>query len=261
MEKLKGKGTSILFVSHSAQNILDWCDKAILMHKGEAIYSDSPMNTIQAYQKLIYAPPDQQEEALAQVKAFRLATAEVRTVEATTDNAKYSAHSSPPHVDAAFFDPALVPETTVTYPIQGAEITEIIVRDVMGNRVNVLVRGHEYVFVMRGKFHQNSRSVHFGIHIRLTSGIGVTGQRYPGIGQSINEIPTNSRFEIAFKFRLSLAPGCYFVGGGVWSDLEPECLNRVLDMTMIKVLPVEHDPAFGYFDSSSGETELLLSQN
>ncbi len=260
MEELKGKGTSILFVSHSAQNILDLCDRAILMHKGEAIYSDSPMNTIQAYHRLIYAPSGQQEVALAQVKAFRLATAEVKTIEAGVEGPENSARACPPHVDAAFFDPALIPETTVTYPAQGAEITEIIVRDLTGKRVNVLVRGGEYVFVSRGKFLENCRAVHFGIHIRLTSGIGVTGQRYPGSGRSIDEVAANSQFEVAFKFRLSLAPGCYFVGGGIWSDFEPECLHRVLDKLMIKVLPVEHDSAFGYFDSSSGEAELLLNQ-
>lgn len=259
MEKLKSNGTSILFVSHSAQNILDWCDRAILMHKGEAIYSDSPVNTIQAYQKLIYAPPDQQEAALAQVKAFRLATMEVKTAEATAESAKSS--GPPPDVDVAFFDPALVPETTVTYPTQGAEITEILIQDVTGRRVNVLVRGNEYFFVVKGKFLEDCRSVHFGIHIRLTSGIGVTGQRYPGSGQSIDQIAANSHFEIAFNFRLTLTPGSYFVGGGIWSDFEPECLHRVLDKSMIKVLPVEHDEAFGYFDASSGGAELSLRQS
>lgn len=259
MEKLKSNGTSILFVSHSAQNILDWCDRAILMHKGEAIYSDSPVNTIQAYQKLIYAPPDQQEEALAQVKAFRLATMEAKMAEATAESTKNSV--PPPDVDVAFFDPALVPETTVTYPTQGAEITEILIQDATGKRVNVLVRGGEYIFVVKGKFLEDCRSVHFGIHIRPVSGICITGQRYPGTGQSINEISANSRFEIAFRFRLSLVTGSYFVGGGVWSDYEPECLHRVLDMAMIKVLPVEHDFAFGYFDASNGkEAELLLNQ-
>ena len=191
MEKLKGNGTSILFVSHSAQNILDWCDRAILMHKGESIYSDSPVNTIQAYQKLIYAPPDQQGTALAQIKTFRLATMEVRTIEAAAESVKSSAQE-----DVAFFDPALVPETTVTYPTQGAEISEILIQDLTGKRVNVLVRGGEYIFVVKGKFLEQCRAVHFGIHIRLTSGVGVTGQRYPGSGRSINEVSANSHFEI-----------------------------------------------------------------
>jgi lipopolysaccharide transport system ATP-binding protein len=254
MERLKGNGTSILFVSHSAQNILDWCDRAILMHKGEAIYSDSPVNTIQAYQKVIYAPPDQQLEALAQVKAFRLATMEVKTIEVAAS----SADERPPQLDAVFFDPALVPETTVTYPTQGAEIKEILIQDLTGQRVNVLARGSEYVFVVKGKFLEQCRAVHFAIHICLISGVGVTGQRYPGTGRSIDEVSANSHFEIKFKFRLSLAPGTYFVGGGIWSDFEPECLHRVLDKAMIKVLPVEHNEAFGYFDATCGRTELVL---
>ncbi len=260
MEKLKGNGTSILFVSHSAQNILDWCDRAILMHKGEAIYSDSPVNTILAYQKLIYASHDQQEDVLAQLKEFHFIEEEVETNHATTDSAKNSKSSHQPNMVIAYFDPALVSQTTQFYSTQGAEITEMFVTNLTGERVNVLCRGGEYLFISRGIFLENCRAVHFGIHIRLPSGNGVTGQRYPGAGQSIDEISAKTRFEVTFKFRVSLAPGSYFIGGGVWSDFEPECLHRVLDMAMIKVLHIEHDSAFGYFDASNGVAELSLSQ-
>jgi len=258
MEKLKGNGTSILFVSHSAQNILDWCDRAILMHKGEAIYSDSPVNTIQAYQKLIYAPPDQQVEALAQLKSFRVATTELKSVEATAESTKGSEPHSPSDLAVAFFDPSLIPETTVTYPTQGAEITEIVIQDVAGKRVNVLVRGNEYIFVVKGKFLEDCRSVHFGIHIRQPSGVGVTGQRYPGLNQSIEQVSQDTLFEVSFRFKMSLSAGGYFVGGGVWSDFEPVCLHRVIDMTMLKVSPVKNDQAFGYFDASNGQSKLQL---
>lgn len=260
MEELKGNGTSILFVSHSTQNILDWCDRAILMHKGEAVYTGSPNNTIQAYQKLIYAQPDQEENALFQIKTFRLANGGLESSTLTMGSTQAVADLSPPDQGKAFYDPALVPETTVSYPIQGAKIKEILVQDKNGRPVNVLIRGGEYIFIVKGEFLEDCRAVHFGIHIRLTSGNGVTGQRYPGSAQSIDKISANTCFEITFKFRLTLAPGSYFVGGGIWSDFEPACLHRVLDKTMIKMLPVKHDEAFGYFDASSGAVELSLRQ-
>lgn len=258
MDQLKERGASILLVSHSAQNIMDLCDRAILLHKGKLIFQGGPVDTVLAYQKLIYATEDQQEAILAQLESFsqKEAPAE-RAGEGHDPTNSVPVESS--SATEAYFDSELKSETMVSYRPQGAEIQEVYVLDAAGSRVNVLVRGEEYTFVFKGRCFEDCRSVHFGIHIRLPNGNGVTGQRYPGSGQSIDLIGANNDFEVKFKFAINLAAGAYFVGGGVWSDFEPECLHRVLDMLMIKVLPVECDPSFGYFDASSGAAELTLS--
>ncbi len=258
MEALKQRGTAIILVSHVAQHIIDWCDTAHVLHGGELIYSGIPLNAIQAYQKLIYTPPSQQQEVLESIRSFRLADARERVE--TSDPIPETGGSEEPatQAQAAWFDPSLAPESTVIYESQGAEITDILIRDLSGRTVNVLQRGQRYQFVSRGRFLKPCRAVHFGIHIRLGSGHGITGQRHPGTGLSIAEVGSDTEFEVVFDFKLDLLPGAYFVGGGIWSDHEPECLHRVLDRTMFRVLPVEHDVSFGYFDASGGPATLAL---
>lgn len=50
LDELKAKGTSILFVSHSGPQVVELCDRAILMERGERICTGSPMSVVRAYQ-------------------------------------------------------------------------------------------------------------------------------------------------------------------------------------------------------------------
>src|SRR5689334_10087247 len=59
IEELKNHGTSILFVSHSGPQIVELCDKALLLEQGERLMFNQPLQVVRAYQKMIYAPPDE----------------------------------------------------------------------------------------------------------------------------------------------------------------------------------------------------------
>jgi len=55
LQQLKTRGTSILLVSHTASHILQHCDRALLLHKGELQCMDQPRQVMRAYQKLCNA--------------------------------------------------------------------------------------------------------------------------------------------------------------------------------------------------------------
>ncbi len=58
IENMRAAGTTILFVSHSAAQTTELCDRAILLDSGCLIMSGVPSRVVPAYQKLLYAPPD-----------------------------------------------------------------------------------------------------------------------------------------------------------------------------------------------------------
>lgn len=254
LEALKAQGTSVLLVSHSAQQVIELCDRALLLEHGECQLVSDPPEVVQLYQRLIYAPAPAVQGILAELKPPEPPAGQSN--DTPIDQSRHAHHAS---VAKDFFDPELVPSNTISYPQQGAEISEFKVFNANGEEVNVLVRGKDYRLVCRGTFIQDCRSVHFGIHFRLATGHGITGQRFPGAGESIAQVHSGRAFEVTYHFRMLLAPGCYFIGGGIWSQLEPTCLHRVLDMAMIRVLPVDRDRAFGYFDASCGESTLAIS--
>ena len=245
LEELKSKGTSILFVSHSGQQIVELCERALLLEHGARLMYAQPLQTIRAYQKLIYSPADKQERLVQEyLTADRsgLSTISADSVELATVSDETSLDT---------FDPGLVPDSTVTYPVQGGEILSLRILDVEKRVVNCLSFGKEYYFEVSGRFLTDRERVYFGVHIRTISGLEVTGQRYPDEGQYIEQVRAGSHFRTIYRFKMLLAPGIYFSGSGIWAIDEPICIHRIIDATMFRVVSHQKTNFLAYVDISS----------
>jgi lipopolysaccharide transport system ATP-binding protein len=252
LEALKSRGSSILFVSHSPASVIELCDKTLLLDYGARLmYSPAPA-AIRAYQKLIYAPIEEQKRLSQEYSVADQSGANIENV----NQEDLTAVLNPEPTDA--FDAGLVPETTLIYPVQGAKIDSIQILNTQGQVVNILQSGGSYQFVVSGHFLSNFAGVFFGIHIRSISGVVITGQRYPEEGKFVEQIDAGKLFQINFSFRMDVLPGVYFAGGGIWSSQEPNCAHRILDAIMFRIAPKEKQKSFGYVDSSIAEPALQL---
>jgi lipopolysaccharide transport system ATP-binding protein len=248
IEALKDAGTSILFVSHSAPQIVELCDRAILLENGLCLMNDRPADVVKVYQRIIYAPPGEDLKIINDLQASFLTSLHF------ADGAK-----QPPPVEFSDdFDPGLVPATTEIYPEQGSKIVSIDIQSPSGKIVNILTSGSVYRFTLKGEIYKSLERVYFGIHIKSISGAIITGQRFPEEGGYVDFVDAPSDFELIFEFKLDVLPGAYFVGGGIWSA-NPECPHRIIDAIMFKVHPVERQYSFGYCDLSSAVPSLNIS--
>ena len=252
IEELKSKGTSILFVSHSGAQIIELCEKALLLERGSRLLYTEPAQAVRAYHKLIYAPAHEQKQLVKEYQAADQAIA----VEPTTVKTDPKPASKTAGNDS--FDSGLVPDSTQVYPIQGAEIRSFRILDTNGQVVNLLNRGQEYRIEVSGQFLSDAEKIYFGVHIRSISGVTITGQRYPEEGSYINQVRAGENFNITYGFRMILSPGVYFIGGGVWSYNEPNCLHRIVDALMFRISSNKKEWFFGYVDASSTKPELVL---
>jgi lipopolysaccharide transport system ATP-binding protein len=253
IEELKSKGTSILFVSHSGAQIIEFCEKALLLEHGVRLLYTQPAKAVRAYHKLIYASKDEQVNL---VKEYRMADQSGQDISALEPAA------SKPNPDAVTTDtlnPGLVSQTKEVYPVQGAEIQSFRILDKGGHPVNVLQPGENYSFEVSGQFLSDNDKVYFGIHIRSVSGMSLTGQRYPEKGNFIDHVRAGESFRITYGFKMILLPGVYFVGGGVWSYNDPNCLHRILDALMFRVTSNQKPISFGYVDASSTQPLLEIT--
>ncbi len=251
LEELKKRGTSILFVSHSGPQIIELCEKALLLEYGERLMLTEPLQAVRAYQKLIYAPVDEQESLLQEYRTLNQSSMDGMSIVQVE-----LAPSS--ETDSSTFDSGLSSETTEVYPMQGAEISSFQILDMNRHTVNVLRLGQNYQFEVSGRFTSDSDNIYFGIHIRTVSGVIVTGQRYPEEGKFIKRVHNGENFRITYGFKMILLPGAYFIGGGVWSNYEPNCLHRIMDALMFRVAPDPKSKSFGYVDASSNEPFLEI---
>lgn len=252
LDDLKSRGTSILFVSHTPSSIIELCDKTLLLEKGQRLLFGPAPKAVRAYQRLIYAPVDEQ---VVMVESYRAAD---RTGADIDDVVAVQPRIEEVLAATTSFDPGLVPATTVVYPVQGAEISSISIRDKDDCHVNILEPGEDYEFVLSGCFKVDASAVYFGLHIRSISGTVITGQRYPEDGAFAGPFRAGQEFNMRFKFKMDALPGAYFVGGGIWSSFEPNCMHRIMDAIMFRISPTDKQWSFGYADMSAGQPELQV---
>ncbi|WP_433694907.1 ABC transporter ATP-binding protein [Paraburkholderia phenoliruptrix] len=258
LEELKSRGTSILFVSHSAASVIELCERSLLLDSGSRLMYGAAPQAVRAYQKLLYAPKDEYERLVRELRGVdgHSAATDGTAGEETADTAGVAGGIV--KEPESTFDPGLVPETTTIYPEQGAEIQSIAFRDQDGRVVNVLQPGETYYLEMQGIFKRDFAGVFFGCHIRNIQGAEVTGQRYPEEGRYMSDARAGAQFKVRFAFSMNLIQGAYFAGGGVWSAEEPACAHRIVDAMMFRVTPTEKKKSFGYVDLAAGEPALDL---
>ena len=232
---------------------------------------DQPLRVVRAYQKLIYAPEDQQAFLIQEYKAADQSGRDRVTPESSPEPGHSQPHENNPvdgeHTELPsapndgpddYFDPGLVSQTAVSYPNQGAQIDSFRILALDGRPVNVLLPGQDYTFEVSGKFLSDRRNIYFGIHMRSVSGTIITGQRYPEKGNLIEQVQMGESFSIAYGFKMVLLPGVYFVGGGVWSADEPTCLHRIVDASMFRIMAGQTPISFGFVDASSMQPRLNI---
>lgn len=251
IERLREGGATVLFVSHSAGMVVELCNRAILLDRGELLLRGAPRHVISRYQRLLYAPVDKADELRAQLRDDLWLSEPVDTP---------GIKGEPEQVeDEGFFDPNLKPQSTLEYPARGAKIVDPHLTTLSGRRVNVLRAGGVYLYTYRVVFERPAGSVRCGMLLKNTTGLELAGAVTSLPADSIPAVAAGQELRVRFRFRCLLAPGAYFANAGVLGiDGEGEhYLDRRIDAVMLRVMPEVTRLATGYVDlDTSSEVEL-----
>ncbi|RRV43153.1 ABC transporter ATP-binding protein [Pseudomonas sp. o96-267] len=246
---LKERGVTILFVSHSASAVIEFCDRALLIDSGELLLDDTPKRVISAYQRLIYAPDDKREILRATLRAPH--EKEITEPQSEVLPATPVAESVT-GIENEFFDPHLKPSSTEAYESHGAFIEAPQIQTLDGRSVNCLIRGRSYLYCYRVRFERSASRVRFGMVIKNLSGYELGGAASACADEAIVHVGAGEILDVSFRFDCSLNPGTYFLNAGVTGATgEQEIfLHRLLDACLFKVLPDPRDNATGaiYFN-------------
>ncbi len=264
LEELRERGSSILFVSHAGQQIVELCDRALLLEQGKRLLMADPLTTVRAYHKMLFATPAEQprliQEILEKDQGYvsRQGTPAIAFVDSDATFHPDLENAAQTLQDTDLYQENLIPESTQEFPVQGARIESIKIYNLEGKQVNNLLPGREYLFEIRGTFLENRELVYVGFHIRATNGVELTGRVYPRWGKYLEQVKLGQRFRLAHRIKMNLAPNVYFSGAGIWSIHEPVCMHKVVDAIMFRVLPKLNNDTFGHVDLSVGEPEFEL---
>nr|WP_290228024.1 ABC transporter ATP-binding protein [Trichocoleus desertorum] len=276
------KGGTILFVSHSAASVIELCNSAILIDRGELLLSGIPKLVVSTYQKLIYTPVEKRERFRQEIKTIN----REKKINILDDKGGLSSQEKPAQTlgksrpimmdddglnvdelcleECEFFDENLIPKSTVLYVSRGAIIEDLCIENSEGKRVNNLVRGKEYTYVYSVKFSENCYQVRFGMFIKTISGLELAGASSHLQENAIEYVEAGQIIQVKFKFCSFLLPGVYFLNAGVNGIVDADegevFLHRCIDVAMFRVQSEPGIKASGFVDLCIRPSILFLQQ-
>ena len=245
LSQLKAAGTSILLVTHSCAQIIQHCDQALLLHKGQPQLLGKPSLVTTTYQQLANAPDEEWAAVINRKRQLQ--------------HAEAASNPDPATAEVDRLDTSLVPKSREIYASKGVEIQSISIETPDGIPLNQIP--FRAAFQLRFRYAAATdlpaQALRCGCHIASTQGLRVTGQAFPLPGDSFTAEP-GQNWDLVFSFGPGLLPGVYFVGGGVWpADHPGQFLHRVVDYTAFRVLASPESTPAGLCDLSAGPAELI----
>jgi len=205
LETLKRAGTSILFVSHSTEQIVSHCDRAILLHDGLMHQEGQPKDVVHTYLDLLFGKGRQPANG-------RTAAVAAQTVSLSDGDA--------PQTDGDAF------QTRPNYnPYEfrwgdgAAQINDYRLVSPNGAHPSRVDAGSPLVLELGVSFPRDVERPIFGITIKSKDGITVFGTNTELKAANANGMlgKAGTRGHVRFAFDCRLGPGDYFISLGIAS--------------------------------------------
>ena len=250
IERLREGGCTILFVSHAASTVIELCDRAILLDRGEVLADGAPKAVISRYQRMLYAPADRVPELREAMKLERKSGEVKDATQSPPELTQANGIAKVKHDSDAYFDDGLRSQSEVVYPNQGAVIEDPHIETTDGKRINVVNPGERYIYTYRAHFERGATAVRFGMLIKSLTGVEIAGAVSSTLEDAIEWVEPGSSFIVRFEFNSDLASGVYFMNAGVTGRLAEEevYLGRRVDAFMFRVMFQAQRLSTGFVD-------------
>ena len=228
-EEFKQQGKTILFVSHDLGSITKYCDRAILLNKGEKIFEGTPKETVDIYKKVL-------------VNQFE--PSELETDEDANDITKFSK-------DKDWKKSIQVNPELIEYGEKSAEIIDYALLDENGLITNTFMKGTGFSVRMKIQAHKEVKEPIFAFTIKNLQGIELTGTNTTYENVQVPPMEPGDIREVTFTQRLDLQGGEYLVSLGCtgYQDGDFQVFHRLYDVCSLTVISDKN--TVGYYDMNS----------
>lgn len=228
-EEFKKQGKTILFVSHDLGSITKYCDRAILLNKGQKIFEGTPKETVDIYKKVLVNQFD---------------SSELETDEDANDITKYSK-------DKDWKQSIQVNPELIEYGEKSAEIVDYALLDESGLITNTFMKGSVFSVRMKIQAHMEVKEPIFAFTIKNLQGIELTGTNTTYEKVPVPPMKPGDVREVTFTQKLDLQGGEYLISLGCtgYQNGEFQVFHRLYDVCNLTVISDKN--TVGYYDMNS----------
>ena len=243
MEEIRKTGTTILMVTHDMGSVIKYCDKVILLNKGEFLAEGPAGEMVDLYKKILAGRMDDLEADLAK----RLDSNFSDMMELNNDINK--THAKEYH--GLMKDKISINPNKTEYGDGRAEIYDLGLLDSKGELTNLLLKGEEFTIREKIRFNANIESPIFTFTIKDKKGTELSGTNTMFEGVEIKPVKPGDEAVVEFKQKMTLQGGEYLLSMSCtgFEDGTHVVYHRLYDVTFITV--ISNKNTVGVYDMES----------
>jgi len=251
MEEIRQKGTTILMVTHDMGSIIKYCDKVVLLNKGNFVAEGTPGHMVDLYKKILAGQMEGLEAAKDVDSDFSGETAEKEQKEKTYQL---------PH-GKLMKDSLTINSNRTEYGDGRAEIYDLGLFDQRGNLTNLLLKGEEFTIKEKIRFAAPIQSPIFTYTIKDKKGTDLTGTNTMFEGTDIKPVKAGDEYEVSFTQKMTLQGGEYLLSMSCtgFEQGEHTVYHRLYDVANITV--ISNKNTVGVYDMESAVQAVKIERN
>ena len=251
MEEIRQKGTTILMVTHDMGSIIKYCDKVVLLNKGNFVAEGAPGHMVDLYKKILAGQMESLEDVKDVDSDFSGETAEKEQ--------KEKAYQVP-H-GKLMKDSLTINGNRTEYGDGRAEIYDLGLFDQRGNLTNLLLKGEEFTIKEKIRFAASIQSPIFTYTIKDKKGTDLTGTNTMFEGTDIKPVKAGDEYEVSFTQKMTLQGGEYLLSMSCtgFEQGEHTVYHRLYDVANITV--ISNKNTVGVYDMESAVQAVKIERN
>lgn len=233
LDALKAKGVSILFVTHSTESIIKYCDRAVLIDEGKLVQIGEPKDVVQRYMEMMF-------------------DSDVNRIDRAMDASAQHDSDLDPNID---YCPQQLGYNANEERWGDLRAKIFHYELLVDNKLNCRAySGQRLCLRYKVAFFEALEGVIFGMTIKLASGETVyatnTRLQESDVGglDDLSGYQQGEQVQISFTFEANLLPSDYFISLGVaqdHTDKDNIAIDRRYDMVHLQIDSIGPAKAFG----------------
>lgn len=254
MEEIRKNGTTILMVTHDMGSVIKYCDRVVLLNKGNFVAEGAPGKMVDLYKKILANQMDSLEEELSEMNDFSGGMDTEETLEIQSVNSpKQKEH------EGNMKDKITINPNRTEYGNGKAEIYDLGMLDERGNVTNLLLKGEYFTIKERIRFHADIQAPIFTYTIKDKKGADLTGTNTMFEGADVKSVKAGDEYEVTFRQKMNLQGGEYLLSMSCtgFEQGEHTVYHRLYDVANITV--ISNKNTVGVYDMES-QVETVLKR-
>ena len=246
MEEIRKSGTTILMVTHDMGSIIKYCDKVVLLNRGEFVAEGAPGRMVDLYKKILAGQMESLKEELEEMNDF---SGDSVSGGGALEDKEFKKEET--RGGGLMKDKIAVNANRTEYGDGRAEIFDFGLEDQRGNLSNLILKGEMFTIREKIRFFADIKAPIFTYTIKDKKGTSLTGTNTMYEGADIKPVKNGDVYEVSFTQKMTVQGGEYLLSMSCtgFEGEEHVVYHRLYDVASITV--ISNKNTVGVYDMES----------